>query len=258
MNLYGYARVSTDRQEHSADAQQDRLRDYAKRLDLELAHIYVDEDVTGSIPLKRRPHGQKLWDVVKGGDRIVLTKLDRGFRSMSDAAQTLQVLNEIGVGLVILDLPLDLNTPEGRLMFHQFAAFSQFERERIGQRTREVMAHLKKTGKPYSSIRPWGWIRKKGEYAACEVERETARMVVDMRDRQGWTFTRIALALCHAGIRKPTYQKASSGYYHVPDVRGLYLACKAGYPTIRQGHWLRRGTAQMPTAGTDHAPRQSL
>lgn len=251
--LYGYARVSTDRQEHSADAQKDRLAGAG----VDPASVFVDEDVTGSIPLKRRPKGQRLWDILKAGDEVVFVKLDRGFRNMADAAHTLQVWAQLGVKMRILDLPLDLTTPEGRLMFHQFAAFSQFEKERIGQRTREVMAHLKKTGKPYSSIRPWGWVRKKGEYAICEVERETARMVVDMRDNQGWSFNRIALALCQAGIRKPAYQKKSSGYYHVPDVRGLYRARKAGYPTRTQGFWLRRGSAPTQSGATGHAPRQS-
>lgn len=251
--MYGYARVSTDKQENSADAQKDRLAVAG----VDPASVFVDEDVTGSIPLKRRPKGQRLWDILKAGDEVVFVKLDRGFRNMADAAHTLQVWAQLGVKVRILDLPLDLTTPEGRLMFHQFAAFSQFEKERIGQRTREVMAHLKKSGKPYSSIRPWGWVRKKGEYAACEVERETARMVVDMRDNQGWSFGRIALALCQAGIKKPSHQKQCNGYYHVPDVRGLYRACLAGYPTIRQGFWLRRGSAQTPPAETDHAHRQS-
>jgi len=241
--LYGYARVSTDKQEHSANAQQDRLKEYAARAGLELAQVFTDEDVTGSIPLKRRPSGQGLWDLVQRGDVIVFTKLDRGFRSMADAAHTLQTLNALGVGMVILDLPLDLNTPEGRLMFHQFAAFSQFERERLGQRTREVIRHLKKTGQPYGTTRPWGWRRKGGVYVENPEERELGHRICEMR-AAGMSYAKIALKLLSDGVRKPASSRQGSRYYHVPDMIGLSRAAASGYPKTPQGFWLRRASEQ--------------
>jgi DNA invertase Pin-like site-specific DNA recombinase len=243
--LYGYARVSTDKQDNSADAQQARLKEYADRagLDLPDEHLFVDEDVTGSMPLKRRPKGQKLWDLVTRGDVIVFVKLDRGFRSMADAAHTLQTLSALGVGMVILDLPLDLNTPEGRLMFHQFAAFSQFERERLGQRTREVIRHLKKTGQPYGTTRPWGWRRKGNSYVENPEERALGQRICEMRSA-GMSYAKIALKLLYDGVRKPASSRKGSGYYHVPDMIGLSRAAASGYPRTPQGFWLRRESEQ--------------
>lgn len=234
--LYGYARVSTDKQENSAGAQQVRIEEYSKQRDLPLAHIYVDEDVTGSMPLNRRPCGRELWDVVGPGDFVVFAKLDRGFRSMSDAATTLRVWQELGVTMEILDLPLKLSTPEGRLIFHQFAAVSQFERERIGQRTRDCMAYLRDQGKPYASTRPFGWMRKGKEFIPCEYERETGSLVLALRS-QGQSYRAIALALYDAGRRKPVKRKGATDWYHVPCVRSLARAAAAGYPRIGQDTW---------------------
>ena len=252
--LYGYCRVSSDKQENSLGAQAARLEDYAKQAGLELFQpLFVDEDVTGSIPLKRRPNGQKLWDILRAGDVVVFTKLDRGFRNMADAATTLAILSELGVKMKILDLPMDLTTPEGRLIFHQFAAFSQFERERIGQRISESMAHLKKQGKPYSTTRPYGWVRKGKEWVPCEKERELGRKIVEWRD-SGASWLAIAFDLCGAGERKPHRRSGSHGFYHPKDVQFLYRAAKAGYPTLSRSFWQAPGYAQRLAAVKSGGP----
>lgn len=245
--LYGYARVSTDKQENSADAQQSLLANYASRGGSTMSRIFVDDDVTGSIPLHRRPAGRELWDTVQPGDFVVFAKLDRGFRSMADAANTLMVWQETGVTMEILDLPLKLSTPEGRLIFHQFAAVSQFERERIGQRRRDVINYLRSQGKPYSSARPWGWVRKGKEYIPCEYERETGAMALSLR-KQGLSYRSIALALYDAGRRKPVKRRKATDWYHQTCVRSLLFAAEAGYPVIRQDIWQADGSARTQVA----------
>jgi hypothetical protein len=213
--LYGYCRVSGDKQENGLGVQSARLEDYAKQAGLELFQpLFVDEDVTGSMPLKRRPNGQKLWDILRAGDVVVFTKLDRGFRNMADAATTLAILSELGVRMKILDLPMDLTTPEGS----------------------ETMGHLKKQGRPYSTTRPYGWVRKGREWVPCEKERALGKKIVDWRDRGG-SWLAIALDLCGAGERKPHQRKGSHGFYHPKDVMFLYRAAKAGYPKLGRSWW---------------------
>lgn len=245
--LYGYARVSTDKQENSVGAQQGLIAEFARRRDLSLSRIFVDEDVTGSMPLNRRPAGRELWDIVGAGDFVVFSKLDRGFRNMSDAANTLRVWQEIGVTMEIMDLPTTLTTPEGRLIFHQFAAFSQFERERIGQRVRDAMTYLRTAGRPYASARPWGWVRQGKEYVPCEYERETGALAMALR-AQGNSYRSIALALYDAGRRKPVKRKKATDWYHLPCVRSLCRAAQAGYPKIRQDIWQAGDYAQTLSA----------
>jgi DNA invertase Pin-like site-specific DNA recombinase len=257
MTLYGYCRVSSDKQDNSLSAQQARLEEFAKQAGLELFHpLFVDEDVSGSLPLKRRAAGHRLWDMVQPGDTIAFTKLDRGFRNMVDAATTLQVLSQVGVQMRILDLPMDLATPEGRLIFHQFAAFSQFERERIGTRIREAMMHLKKAGKAYASARPYGWVRKGRDWVPCEQERKWGARALALRSK-GASQEAIALDLLHAGALKPTRRRGSRGYYHLKDIAFLLRAATAGYPKLPRAWWQAPGYEQRLAAVTSGAPRQS-
>lgn len=252
--IYGYARVSTDLQETSCEAQVAALKEYAAKLGQSLAHVYVDEDVSGSIPLRDRPQGKAMWDRLTSGDTVVITTKDRAFRSLVDAATTVMQWREYGVRLHILDFPVDLGTDEGEMVFLQGAVFSQYERKQIGKRIRVAMRHRKEQGLPYGGARPWGYIRKGGKWVPCERERELGRRMLQMK-RSGMSASRIALACVNE--RKPVVKKNSSGYYHVADVYGLVRAAKAGYPVQTQASWLTRGSGQTPPAVKSHAPLQS-
>lgn len=136
--LYGYARVSTDKQENSADAQSDRLYAYARSVNMEFGGLFVDEDQSASkIQFQHRKQGRLLWDKLQPGDVVAFTKIDRVFRSMADAATTLAKWKSLGVGVRFLDMGIDVSTPHGELFFNQLAAFAQYESQMIGQRVRE-------------------------------------------------------------------------------------------------------------------------
>jgi DNA invertase Pin-like site-specific DNA recombinase len=127
--LYGYVRVSTGDQENSVLNQSERIQELAAKEGLPLEHVYVDEDVTARIPLKDRPQGRLLWDVLDPGDTVAFNRVDRVFRSVSDASQTVQIWQQRGIRAIIMDLGIDLATPAGRMFFHQLASFAEFERE---------------------------------------------------------------------------------------------------------------------------------
>lgn len=240
--IYLYARVSTDKQENGRAAQVDRLQQWAKDKGLQVDQLFCDEDVSAfSTPLFNRPAGKTLWDALSPGDTILMTKVDRGFRSWSDAANTHQKLRDLGVALRFADLDIDLSTPQGELFFSQVVAFAQFESRMHGQRKREVYAHKRKLGLPYSFVRPWGWDRmkdKKGKlvsYAPNKREQALGLKVLDMR-RAGKSWFAIASDLCLAGHRKPC-SREGEGYYHANDIQRLARAAAAGYPTVPQGFW---------------------
>lgn len=239
--LYGYCRVSTDMQEASSDAQRAALVDYAARVDQPLADIYVDEDVSGSIPLRDRPSGKQMWDKLQRGDTVVITTRDRAFRSLIDAASTLMQWREQGIRLHIIDFPVDLSTDEGEMVFLQGAVFSQYERRMIGRRYRKGVQHRKTHGLPYGGTRPWGWIRKGEKWEPCPKERAIGNRMLAMR-RKGWSWNTIAVAC--VDCEKPVVRKNGSHYYHVGDVRTLVLAAQAGYPRIAQVFWRDPGCEQ--------------
>lgn len=136
--IYGYARVSTAGQEkygNSLESQEKVLRDNG-------AQVVYSEHYTGT--KMDRPEFDKLLGVVKSGDKIIVTKLDRIARTASLGYQTIKDLIDKGVSVHLLNMGLVDNTPTGRLMLHIMLAFAEFERDMIVERTQEGKAVAKK------------------------------------------------------------------------------------------------------------------
>jgi len=80
-------------------------------------------------------------------DVVLVWRLDRWGRSVTDLLATLQELEYLGVGFVSLTEALDLTTPAGRAMAGLLAIFAEFEREILRERTRAGLAHARQNGK---------------------------------------------------------------------------------------------------------------
>jgi DNA invertase Pin-like site-specific DNA recombinase len=97
-------------------------------------------------------------------DVVLVWRLDRWGRSVTDLLATLQELNHLGVGFVSLTEALDLTTPAGRAMAGLVAIFAEFEREVLRERTRAGLAHARENGKrlgrPETAARHAAEIRK--------------------------------------------------------------------------------------------------
>jgi putative DNA-invertase from lambdoid prophage Rac len=95
---------------------------------------------------------------------VLVWRLDRWGRSVTDLLATLQELEHLGVGFVSLTEALDLTTPAGRAMAGLLAIFAEFEREILRERTRTGLAHARENGKrlgrPATAARQTAEIRK--------------------------------------------------------------------------------------------------
>jgi DNA invertase Pin-like site-specific DNA recombinase len=80
-------------------------------------------------------------------DVVLVWRLDRWGRSVTDLLATLQELDHLGVGFVSLTEALDLTTPAGRAMAALLAVFAEFEREILRERVRAGLAHARQNGK---------------------------------------------------------------------------------------------------------------
>lgn len=80
-------------------------------------------------------------------DIVLVWRLDRWGRSVTDLLATLQELEHVGVGFVSLTEALDLTTPAGRAMAGLLAIFAEFEREILRERTRAGLAQARQIGK---------------------------------------------------------------------------------------------------------------
>src|SRR5947209_16426017 len=139
-----YARVSTNDQQ-TIPLQIRALREYAARRGWTIA-LQVKEIGSGA---SQRQLREKLLEAARRReiDVVLVWRLDRWGRSVTDLLTTLQELEHLGVGFVSLTEALDLTTPAGRAMTAMLAVFAAFEREILQERTRAGLAHARQNGK---------------------------------------------------------------------------------------------------------------
>lgn len=135
--IIGYERTSTTDQIAGLEAQLRELQAAG------CAKIFHEKASSVDI----RPQLQSAIEFVREGDFLVITKLDRLARSVSDLMVTIHDLENKKVGLRILNLGMDTHTPTGKLMLTILGGIAQFEREIMLERQREGIAKAKADGK---------------------------------------------------------------------------------------------------------------
>jgi putative DNA-invertase from lambdoid prophage Rac len=138
-----YARVSTQDQQ-TIPMQTRAIREYATRRGWRIA-LQVKEIGSGASQRERR---EQLLEAARRReiDVVLVWRLDRWGRSVTDLLATLRELEHLGVGFVSLTEALDLTTPAGRAMAGLLAVFAEFEREILRERVRAGLAHARQNG----------------------------------------------------------------------------------------------------------------
>lgn len=172
MTKYGYARVSTAGQDLESQIET-LIKQGCKE-----TNIY-SEKFTGT-KTKQRKELQALLDVLKPGDELIVTKLDRLGRKTADIIRLIDKLLGQDIIVNVLNMGRLDNTPSGKLMTTVVLAFAQYERDMIVQRTSEGKAYAKKHNQNYKEGRPRRKItdryRKIYEYKQNHTYKETEQM----------------------------------------------------------------------------------
>ena len=132
--IYGYGRVSTKGQAkdgNSLEAQERLLKEHGAE------EIYMDS-FTGT--KMNRPEFNKLLELLQDGDTLVVAKLDRFARSVSQASDLITVLLDKGARVDVCKLGVLDNSSMSTLMRNILLSFAQFERDIIVERTQEGKA----------------------------------------------------------------------------------------------------------------------
>ena len=161
--IYGYARVSTSGQDKNGNS----LPDQERQLKEAGCSVIYHDSYTGT--KMERPEFSKLLSLLRRGDRLVVTKLDRFARTTSGGLDTIKELLGRGVSVHILNMGLINNTPTGQLMVTMLLAFAEFERNMIIERTTSGKAVARAT-KP-------GWREGRKEKVLDE------NMVLEFREK---------------------------------------------------------------------------
>ena len=135
--LIGYARVST--MDQTLQLQLDAFNKAG------VERVY-SEKISGKS--KDRPQLTEMFKILRAGDKIVVYKLDRLGRSLKDLISIIEELNTLNVDLQILEgLPIDTSNASGKLMFQIIAAFAEYEKDLISERTKAGLASARARGK---------------------------------------------------------------------------------------------------------------
>ncbi len=211
-----YTRVSTEeqaREGYSLPAQEERLRAHAKSQGWALYKLYVDDGYSAAS--RNRPALKKLLAeaALKRFDVVLAYKIDRLSRSLKDLIDIVAELNQFDVGFKSCTELIDTTRPEGRLMFHQFGSFAQYERELIGQRTRFGMMKRLRQGL-WNGIPPYGYRIKDGKLVIEPAEAARVRRIFDWYLGQNLGVVAISRELNRLGItpRKAKRWKGNTIY----------------------------------------------
>ena len=154
--IYCRKSVLTDKGE-SVENQLEMCREYIRNRfgDNNKIIIYEDEGYSGKNTA--RPMFRKMTEDIKKLDYVVCYRLDRLSRSVSDFSALVEMMNRNKTGFICIKEEFDTSKPMGKAMMYIASVFSQLERETIGERVRDNMLMLAKTGRWLGGNTPLGY-----------------------------------------------------------------------------------------------------
>jgi DNA invertase Pin-like site-specific DNA recombinase len=209
----GYIRVSSEEQSRegiSMDAQRARIAAYCTMRGLELAETVEDPGVSAAKPLRVRPGGQRLLELLRRRkvSGIVAFKLDRLFRNCADCLANVEAWERAGVALHLIDLggsAVDTSSAAGKFFLTVMAGAAELERNQISERTSAVLQHKAGRGEYTGGAPPFGFrLADDGVQLVPDLnEQRIIARVRELRD-EGVSLRRIAARLAAEGYASRT------------------------------------------------------
>lgn len=235
------------------EVQAKNVRDYYQRVlestGVEWGKFYYDAAVSaGRTPFAERPEGRLLFHSVRPGDHVVMTRLDRCFRSVLDGVSVMQQLEQRGVFFHSLDYNIDTRTPLGRYVRNILLAGAELERDLARERANETIAYLRKEGLQWNKSIPMGWkvvIRnEKKHLRVCHDERAFIDKLAEGR-KEGATVEQLALFCWH----NEDSIKQRRRFDNYDAIRWALQARRLGYPKTIGAKQVARVYREMLRSG---------
>lgn len=182
--IYGYARVSTKGQAKEGNSLESQIEILKSN---GAVKIYSDS-FTGT--KTDRPEFNRLLAELKAGDILIVTKLDRLARSITQGSELVNQLINKGIKVNILNIGIMDNTPASKLIRNIFLSFAEFERDMIVERTQE--------GKAIAKTKEWFKEGRPKKYTDKQLDNALSMLTVNGGDK---SYTEVAELL---GISKST------------------------------------------------------
>src|ERR1700722_3290668 len=204
MKAIGFVRVCTGRQAEqgvSLEAQEAKIRAMATVQSAELLDVIIDGG--GSAKSLNRPGLQRLLELINAGkvEAVIVAKLDRLTRSVKDLCGLLELFEKRKVALISVAESLDTGSAAGRLVITIMAAVSQWEREAIGERTRDALSHKRRQGERVGNIAFGCRLSGKGERLEPDPAEQAALAEIRRLRGKGAPLRGIAATLNQSKLR---------------------------------------------------------
>jgi DNA invertase Pin-like site-specific DNA recombinase len=226
-----YTRKSTDegldQEYNSIDAQRDAGHAYVASQRAEgwipVADDYDDPAFSGGN--MERPALKRLMADIEAGkiDIVVVYKIDRLTRSLTDFSKMIEVFERNEVSFVSVTQQFNTTTSMGRLMLNVLLSFAQFEREVTGERIRDKIAASKRKGKWVGGVPPLGYDVANRKLVINEAEAAVVRRIFTDYPRIGST-TMLVQQLRYEGVTTKSWiaQSGNNRVGKLIDKSALY------------------------------------
>jgi len=165
---------------------------------------YDDGGLSGG-SLERPALRQLLYDVASGRvDQIIVYKIDRLTRSLSDFSKIVDILDAAEASFVSVTQSFNTATSMGRLTLNMLLSFAQFEREVTAERIRDKIAASKRKGLWMGGQVPLGYDASGRTLKIRDDEAQTIRMLYDLYEEHG-TVRAVKAEAARLGLRKRRY-----------------------------------------------------
>lgn len=205
-----YIRVSTNGQESgtSLENQRNQIQKYA---DLKGFNIIGTIEDTKSAKNLKRPGMQTVLKMAtqKEIDHVIISKLDRGFRSVSDALDTAKKLDKHGIGLHSVSEMIDTKSAMGKFFFVIMAGAAELERNRLSERLTEAFAYKRSKGEKMGRWIRYGYdLKTDGKTLKKNPkEQRIIRKIISLRNISKKSLTDICRYLNHKNVPTKTGKK---------------------------------------------------
>ena len=169
--IIGYARVSTH--EQNLDLQKDAL--------LKEGCEQIFEDKTNGV-IKERTGLNKLKEIIRKDDSVVVWRLDRLSRSLSDLIEWMNFFEKKDVNFISLHENIDTRSITGKLIFHVFGALAEFEHNLIRERSKAGMEAARARGRFGGRPKKLDENKRKACVELYKAKRHTLKEICEMME----------------------------------------------------------------------------
>ncbi|MFZ5642766.1 MAG: recombinase family protein [Bacillota bacterium] len=215
MKVAVYCRVSTDDQvdARTIENQVDFAVRYCGLHELDIFDFYLDDGISGAVPVEERPGGARLLhDAAAGAFGVVYVyRLDRLARTTLDILKTHQKLSEANVALRSMTENFDTSTPSGKFFMTTLGGIAEIERETISERMRVGKDRAVREGRWPGGPPPYGYSLMDRRLVINEQEAGVVKIIFKLYTRGEMSTSLIAGYLNATGFPAPARSGKKGG-----------------------------------------------